>query len=303
MKFTVSKNGKPFTDYTWDEKTKTFSSDANGLVIDMSELSRVTIKCGWHSTIKCKGYSTIKCKGYSTMRCGYGSTIKCGGNSTIKCEGNSTITADGEFIVVIRWDCEDFYRLDSQTIKTNEYGVVGYEAVDEKKIITIDGKDIELSKESYEALVAELVKDEGEENVFKIDKTDSGHMPSYDKQKSEPEEITDEMIDEVFQPEKIDVVGEWPEEDTECSVCRGEGCRHCDSRCIEKKEDNYALPIEHYEGKGVVEQMKEEEKFDLLPESITEICGFIVDDSSIYQQNKAINAILKRLGMAEGEGE
>jgi hypothetical protein len=185
--FTVSKNGKPFTDYTWDEKAKTFSSDANGLVIDMSDMSEVTVacgwestvtcgwystvKCGWYSTVTCGGHSTVKCGRYSTVTCGVGSTITCGECSTVTCGVGSTITcgecstvkAEGEYVVVTRRDCQDFFRLDNQTIKTNSYRVVGYEVVEPKKIITIDGKDIEISKESYDSLVAGLVKAEWQE--------------------------------------------------------------------------------------------------------------------------------------------
>lgn len=52
-KFTVSQNGKTVSDthYTWDETTKTFYTDVEGLDIDFSGIHGVTFKVGKHCNI------------------------------------------------------------------------------------------------------------------------------------------------------------------------------------------------------------------------------------------------------------
>lgn len=52
IKFSVTKNGKPLDPslYTWDEKTRTFSSTENGLVLDFAGVLGCTFKTGYDCT-------------------------------------------------------------------------------------------------------------------------------------------------------------------------------------------------------------------------------------------------------------
>lgn len=62
--FNVTKNGKPLDPslYTWDEKTKTFSTKESGLVLDFRSLDNCTF------------YTGNSC----TFDTGYGCTFKTG---------------------------------------------------------------------------------------------------------------------------------------------------------------------------------------------------------------------------------
>jgi len=98
----VLQGGKPLklTKFSWREKTKTFSSNEDGLVIDFSNIDNSTIKAGWKSTITAGPYSTITAGWYSTIKAGSYSTITAGSYSTITAGWNSTITA-GEYSVIV----------------------------------------------------------------------------------------------------------------------------------------------------------------------------------------------------------
>ena len=52
--FTVTQKGKPLSTelYTWDESTKTFSSNENDLVLDFTEIDGVTFKTGGYCIFK-----------------------------------------------------------------------------------------------------------------------------------------------------------------------------------------------------------------------------------------------------------
>jgi hypothetical protein len=76
MNFSVTKNGKPLNPklYSWDPKTKTFSSNEKGLVLDFSNIDGVTFKT-------CS-YCTFTTGNYCTFDTGYECTFKTGNNCT-----------------------------------------------------------------------------------------------------------------------------------------------------------------------------------------------------------------------------
>ena len=61
MNFSVTQNGKELdkSKYTWDEKTKTFSTNESNLTLDFSNLNSVTFNTGYNCTFKTGSYCTF----------------------------------------------------------------------------------------------------------------------------------------------------------------------------------------------------------------------------------------------------
>lgn len=97
----VLKDGKPLAlkEFTWDERTNTFSSYLDGLVIDFSDVTMASIKCAWDCTIKCGSYCTIACGSYCIVTCDWRCTIACRSNCTIACSNDCTTTCGNDCIV------------------------------------------------------------------------------------------------------------------------------------------------------------------------------------------------------------
>jgi hypothetical protein len=108
----VLRNGKPLalSKFTWCEKTSTFSSDEDCLVIDFSYLkvtvttgSNSTVKTGWDGTVTTGSYSTVTTSGHSTVTTGSNSTITTGSNGTVTTGSHSTVTTSGRGTVTTGW--------------------------------------------------------------------------------------------------------------------------------------------------------------------------------------------------------
>ena len=69
MRERVLRKGQPIDldQFTWDEKTRTFASYLDYLVIDFSDINSVTITAG--------DYATIQAGDNATIKAGYGSKI------------------------------------------------------------------------------------------------------------------------------------------------------------------------------------------------------------------------------------
>jgi hypothetical protein len=130
----VLQNGKPLDldKFSWDEATKTFSTLEDSLVLDFAYIDYCTITTGSRCTIK-TGYNC-------TLKTGYNCTITTGDNSTITTSNcctittgdNSTITA-GDYCVCVRRDVFEFFQIPVNTkIRLNDFGVKGYEILEEK---------------------------------------------------------------------------------------------------------------------------------------------------------------------------
>ena len=84
----VLKNGKPLDLdlFTWDESTKTFSSEEHGLVLDFRGIDWVTFKTGYDCTFDtgydCTFYTSRRSTFNTSRRCtfktGYACTFKTG---------------------------------------------------------------------------------------------------------------------------------------------------------------------------------------------------------------------------------
>ena len=140
--FSVTRNGVALDPslYSWDEKTKTFSTNEDGLVIDFRGWDRVTFRTG-DDCIFTTGDDCI---------------FTTGDYCTFKTGSRCTFDTGSECVIVRRDVFEVIQPEPKVTIKLNEYGIKGYKVVEKKHVITVDGKEIELSEDSFESLKKQL---------------------------------------------------------------------------------------------------------------------------------------------------
>jgi hypothetical protein len=115
----VLQNGEPLDldKFEWDEKTNTFSSNEDGLVLDFKEVGICTFKTGSYCTFDTDSYCTFKTGSNCTFDTGYDCTFDTGPEC-----------------VVIRRDIYEVIELkEGQKIKLREYGVKGYDIVETEK--------------------------------------------------------------------------------------------------------------------------------------------------------------------------
>jgi hypothetical protein len=139
MNFSVTQNGKSLSKskYSWDEKTKVFSTDEDNLVLDFSDGSYCTFKTGSYCTFDTGSYCTFKTGSYCTFKTGHNCTFKTGDNC-----------------FVTRWDVKGCDEIPiNKTIKLNGDRIKGYTVVaevkEEVKEITCDGKIVEVDGNKY----------------------------------------------------------------------------------------------------------------------------------------------------------
>ena len=163
----VLQNGKPLSldKFEWDEKTKTFSSNENGLVLDFASISSCTFKtwsgctfktggdctfdtewnCAFNTgdgcTFKTRSGCTFKTGDGCTFDTGDGCTFKTGSICTFKTGSICTFKTGSECVVVRRDVYEIIEIPEGKKIKLNEYGVKGYKVLvkkPKKVILTMD---------------------------------------------------------------------------------------------------------------------------------------------------------------------
>jgi hypothetical protein len=190
----VLKNGEPLSEdlFTWDGNTRTFSSEEDSLVLDFVEQTDCTFKTGWDCTFKTGSgctfdtssgctfdtgsNCTFKTSSGCTFKTGWDCTFKTGSGCTFKTSSGCTFDTSsgctfdtgsnctfktGSGCVVVRRDIYEVIELvEGQTIKLNNYAISGYTVINPEKKIIIDGKDIEISKESFEELKKQLLEEE-----------------------------------------------------------------------------------------------------------------------------------------------
>jgi hypothetical protein len=143
MNFSITKNGKRLNKsrYTWDEDTKTLSTDENGLVLDFSGWNGVSFKTGFGCTFK-TGYEctfktgsectfktgsecTFKTGSYCTFQTGDECTFKTGYGCTFQTSSDCTFTV-GKNCFGVRYDVAGVNEFpEGVTVKYGEYGVPG----------------------------------------------------------------------------------------------------------------------------------------------------------------------------------
>ena len=123
----VLQNGKPLSldKFEWDEKTKTFSSDEDGLVLDFAGISNCTFVTGWN----CKFDTGRYCKFDTEDGCTFNTRDGC----TFK---------TGSECVVVRRDVYEIIEIpEGKKIRLNGYGVKGYKVLvkkPKKVVLTMD---------------------------------------------------------------------------------------------------------------------------------------------------------------------
>ena len=108
----VLQNGKPLDldKFEWDEKTNTFSSEEDYLVIDFSDISYCTFDTGSYCTFKTGPYCTFHTSSDCTFK-------------------------TGEQCVVVRRDVYEVIELEeNKEIRLNEYGKKGFTYIDDDEV-------------------------------------------------------------------------------------------------------------------------------------------------------------------------
>ena len=98
MNYSITKNGKPLDKklYTFDEETKTFSSNENNLVLDFSDIEGCTFDTGFGCTFKTGFGCTFKTGFDCTFKTSYDCTFDTGSGCTFKTSSGCTFdTASG----------------------------------------------------------------------------------------------------------------------------------------------------------------------------------------------------------------
>ena len=141
---TVTQFGKELdkSSYSWNESTRTFSSNENNLVLDFNNIDNVTFKTGYDCTFKTGSNCTFDTGFNCIFKTGSGCTFKTGFNCTFKTGYNCVVVRRDVFEVIVLNE-------DNNHIKLNGYSIKGYEHIKPTRTITINGKEIELSEESF----------------------------------------------------------------------------------------------------------------------------------------------------------
>jgi hypothetical protein len=144
MEFSVTQNGKVLdkSKYSWDEKTRTFSTNENSLVIDFGNNNGITFNTGSDCTFNTGSDCTFNTGYNCTFKTGYNCTFKTGYNCTFK---------TGDNCVCIRYDVKGVIEIpENKTIKLNGYGVSGFTFVEEVKEVSCNGKIVEIDGKKYQ---------------------------------------------------------------------------------------------------------------------------------------------------------
>ena len=141
--FSVTQNGKTLetSKYTWDEKTKTFSTLENNLVLDFSGYEGATFNtgsdCTFHTGSDCTFHTDSDCTFNTGSSCifktGSSCTFKTGYNCTFN-TGSSCTFNTSENCFITRFDVKGFTEIPTnKTIKLNGFEIPGYTFIEEPK--------------------------------------------------------------------------------------------------------------------------------------------------------------------------
>ena len=170
----VFKNGKPLDldKFEWDEKTNTFSSSEDYLVLGFNGVSYCTFntgsdctfntgfdcifKTGSYCTFNTKFGCIFKTKFGCTFNTGSYCTFNTGSDCTFK-TGSYCIFKTGENCVVVRKDIYEVIELKSgQKIKLKEYSIKGYDILEEEKP---QGKKVKIRLSDNQVVEGEIIED------------------------------------------------------------------------------------------------------------------------------------------------
>ena len=132
----VLQNGKPLDldKFEWDEKTNTFSSEEDYLVIDFSDISYCTFDTGSYCTFDTSSDCTFDTGFSCTFDTGSYCTFKTGPYCTFHTSSDCTFKT-GEQCVVVRRDVYEVIELEeNKEIRLNEYGKKGFTYIDDDEV-------------------------------------------------------------------------------------------------------------------------------------------------------------------------
>jgi hypothetical protein len=172
MNYSITQNGKSLdpSKYTICEKTKTFSTNEDGLVLDFNGLYGWSFKTGSGCTFDTGANCTFDTGSNCTFDTGSGCTFDTGSNCTFKTGFSCTFktgfdcTFDtrscclltvGENCVIVRRDIFDVIQPEpNKTIKLNGYGVTGFVVVEPEEP-TLTGKEVSVTidGQTYTAII------------------------------------------------------------------------------------------------------------------------------------------------------
>ena len=190
MDFSVTKNGKPLSKrlYKWDADAKVFSSATDRLVLDFKSCNGVKFKTGFGCTFDTGSDCTFDTGSDCTFDTNYGCTFNTGpdcmfnntayctfdtgsyckfytgSNCTFNTESDCTFDTGsdctfntGTKCVIVRRDVFEVIQPQPNTIiKLNGANTPGFKDVPKEHVITIDGREIRLSEESFNELKKQL---------------------------------------------------------------------------------------------------------------------------------------------------
>ena len=151
----VLQNGEPLSldKFEWDEKTNTFSSSEDNLVLDFNNIDYCTFRTGFGCTFKTGYDCTFDTGSGCTFDTIFGCTFKTGANCTFNTGANCTFNTGSDCVVVRRDIYEVIELVEGQKIKLNRYKIKGFEVIEFEVIEDEDETvDIRISKKSLQAL-------------------------------------------------------------------------------------------------------------------------------------------------------
>ena len=173
----VLQNGKPLAlnKFSWDEKTKTFSSIENNLTINFDEIDYCTFKTGYGCTFdtgyECTFDTGYGCTFYTGFGCtfdtGFGCTFKTSSNCTFKTCSECTFDTGSECVIVRRDKFEVIQPLKNESIEICPYDIPGYISKREGEnayYMDIDGKRIEHI--IADGILSQVIKKRG--NIYHV---------------------------------------------------------------------------------------------------------------------------------------
>ena len=146
----VLQNGEPLSSdkFEWDEKTNTFSSSEDNLVLDFNNIDYCTFRTGSDCTFKTGSGCIFKTGSFCTFDTGYDCTFNTGSSCTFDTSAVCTFRT-GFGCVVVRRDIYEVIELkEGQKIKLNKAGIKGFEVIEDED----ETVDIRISKKSLQAL-------------------------------------------------------------------------------------------------------------------------------------------------------
>lgn len=148
-------NPLPLDKFEWDEKTNTFSSNEDNLVLDFKEIDNCTFKtwsdCTFDTGFNCTFDTGSDC----TFDTGCDCTFDTGCDCIFKTRSDCTFKTEEE-CVIVRRDIYEVIEIPAHTkIKLNEYRVKGYQIIDDTPI----GKKVKIKVADGQILEGEIVED------------------------------------------------------------------------------------------------------------------------------------------------